>query len=184
MAASKARTGRPTRLTKQLTAKICDLIGEGHTFEHCCRKVGISRTTFFVWRQKGKAQENGKYRDFMNKVQDAEAVALQVIEDALTSHAMGGQKITETRTVTRQTGLVETTITTSIAQPNLSILLQILERRSPERWGRTEPRKAPIVQPDVTFSLFGHCRLGGDGIPILDEQGNVTGYKQTHPDEN
>jgi transposase-like protein len=75
-------TGRPTKLTPELQVALCDLIRDGNYYEAACARVGIERTTFFKWMQRGRKAKSGPLFDFFNAVQSARAESeARVVKD-------------------------------------------------------------------------------------------------------
>jgi transposase len=75
-------TGRPTKLTPELQAALCDLVRDGNYYEAACAGVGIERTTFFKWMQRGRKAKSGPLFDFFNAVQSARAESeARVVKD-------------------------------------------------------------------------------------------------------
>lgn len=65
--------GQPTKLTPELQAKICQVLELCNVLEDAALFCGLSRTTVFMWMQKGREQGHGKYRDFFDAVETAKA---------------------------------------------------------------------------------------------------------------
>ena len=66
--------GRPTKLTPELEAEILELIGGyGLTYTDACRCVGLAETTFYKWKQRGQETGRGLFREFIQKLGEAEA---------------------------------------------------------------------------------------------------------------
>ncbi len=78
--------GRPTKLTPETTAKLCEAIRLGSTYELACNSAGVSYNRFNEWRKAGEVAKNGKFREFYNTIKKAEGDAakkwLQHVEDA------------------------------------------------------------------------------------------------------
>lgn len=68
-----ARTGRPTKLTAALTAEIVKLIRIVVYEDTVADALGIDRTTFWRWKQRGEQEEEGLYHDFCNAIKKAKA---------------------------------------------------------------------------------------------------------------
>jgi hypothetical protein len=91
-APARAKIGRPTLLTPKTIEAITNAIALGATYELACQYAGISRTTFFMWKQKGEAERErlangGKpdsalgrkmrpFLDFLNAIEKAEGEAV------------------------------------------------------------------------------------------------------------
>ena len=76
--------GRPTRITDELTFRICELIRASNFVETAARKAGVGHSTLASWKAKGAVQKKGIYRDFLDAIEEAEAEA----EDALLQRAL------------------------------------------------------------------------------------------------
>lgn len=62
---SKKKTGRETKLNKEMIAEISSYIELGFTIKDTCEAVGISKETFFEWKKQGKRdKESGIKSDF------------------------------------------------------------------------------------------------------------------------
>lgn len=62
---SKKKTGRETKLNKEMIEKIARYIELGFTIKDTCEAVGINKDTFFEWKRQGKSdKENGIKSDF------------------------------------------------------------------------------------------------------------------------
>jgi transposase len=57
--------GRPTKLTSDLTKQIAKLLTDGNYVETVCDYVGLSRSTFYEWLERGENAEAGTDQDFV-----------------------------------------------------------------------------------------------------------------------
>lgn len=77
--------GRPSKLTPELQEKLLDAIEIGMTIERSCEYACINKTVFYDWIKKGKKQIKGKYRTFIDALEQADSQAeinlLQAIQD-------------------------------------------------------------------------------------------------------
>lgn len=63
---SKKKTGRETKLNKEMIAEISSYIELGFTIKDTCEAVGIEQSTFFNWKNQGKLdKENGIKSEFL-----------------------------------------------------------------------------------------------------------------------
>lgn len=61
------KTGRPTKLTEELTEQLCALLRTGEFLEHACAAVGLNKTTVYDWIKQGESEpEDGPHRIFSN----------------------------------------------------------------------------------------------------------------------
>lgn len=70
------RTGRPTKLTPEVSADVCEAIRLGMPYELAALSAGISERTFSSWRERG---ENGEqpFATFLRDLKRAEADGLR-----------------------------------------------------------------------------------------------------------
>lgn len=72
---------RPTKLDAERQERILAAIRAGSYAEPACRAAGISESTYYRWLQRGEAEEQGIYADFVRAVRRAEAEAeVQAVE--------------------------------------------------------------------------------------------------------
>jgi transposase-like protein len=68
------RTGRPTKLTPALQARIVKLVREGNYPETAAQSEGVSRATYYEWMERGRRRES-PFADFSDAVTRARATA-------------------------------------------------------------------------------------------------------------
>ena len=93
-ALEKRGRGRPTKLSPQIQAKICEILRSAGTVEQACASVGVDPSSYQHWKAKGLAQPRGKYRDFFQAVQKAMQERLLALESRIviaTRDHMAGQ---------------------------------------------------------------------------------------------
>jgi hypothetical protein len=82
---SRARVGRPTKLSPELQAKVIALISAGMFMNEACAEVGISAKTLSSWRKRGANGEE-QYEEFFEELEMALRKAegrMQIIHAAL-----------------------------------------------------------------------------------------------------
>jgi transposase len=110
--------GRPSKLTPERVARLIDALRAGHTREGAAALAGISRSTFNAWLAAAKEPSaDPELLSFLDAIKNAEIEA----EDALL-------------------GIIR-----AAAPKQWQAAAWILERRSPDRWGRRV--KAEIAAP-------------------------------------
>lgn len=114
-------TGRPSKLTPRVHAAIVDAIRDGSYVETAAEAGGISKATFYHWMERGEADEAGEFSDFFYAVRAASA---QAEIDAV-----------------RQLR--------AAAERSWQAAVAFLERRFPERWGRSERTDVEEIQPRI-----------------------------------
>ncbi len=67
--------GRPTKLTAEITEKICRYLRHGGYLETAAQAAGIDRKTLYNWIRRGEREAKGRYRDFVVQVEEAMAQA-------------------------------------------------------------------------------------------------------------
>lgn len=104
-------TGRPTKLTPQVQARIVQAIVGGNDITVAAAYAGISKTTFYAWLERGRKAKTGPFADFVDAIEKAQADA-------------------EARNVALIAKAAQDGTWTAAAW--------WLERKYPERWGRKE----------------------------------------------
>lgn len=167
MEKTKLKRGRPkgsvTKLTKDVIEKIALGISAGLTFSGAYVNAGVSKATYYKWRELGKDATGGIYKEFMDSIQEAQDKALARLEVAINKSALGGYKVIETKTITRPDGSTETAITEKVAEPDGRLMLMMLERRNPTDWAKKEKLEIFTDKP-LDVHLFGDIDLGTDGF--------------------
>lgn len=64
--------GRPTKLTPEMQAEICELLEDGCGRDDASESVGIHRATFYEWMAKGEDGDS-IYADFADAIKRAES---------------------------------------------------------------------------------------------------------------
>ena len=67
--------GRPSKLTPERQQKLVEAITAGNYYETACTYAGIAYSNFRAWMIKGEQQPTGKYHDFREAIERAEAAA-------------------------------------------------------------------------------------------------------------
>jgi transposase len=70
-ASKKHPSGRPTKLTPELQAKLCDAIRAGNYMETAAAFAGIRKATLQNWLRRGARQTQGIYHAFSEAVEKA-----------------------------------------------------------------------------------------------------------------
>lgn len=71
------QTGRPTKLTPALQARIVKLVREGNYPETAAASLGVNRATYYRWMERGEKCAKGDeiFRDFRDALTRAKAAA-------------------------------------------------------------------------------------------------------------
>ena len=121
--------GRPSKLTHERQAKICDAIRAGNYMETAAAFAGIDKTTLYAWLRKGRKANRGKHREFVDAVEKAMADA-------------------EARDVAM--------IGKAAADGTWQAAAWRLERKHPDRWGRTDRHQHQIQAAVLTAEVNPH----------------------------
>lgn len=73
MSEEKRGQGRPCKLTPVLQEKIVNAVAAGNYADTAAALAGISKGTFFAWIKKGARSHYGKFRDFSDAIEKAQA---------------------------------------------------------------------------------------------------------------
>jgi hypothetical protein len=91
-------TGRPTKLTPELTERLCEEIRKPRAISHACAAVGLHRATFHRWIADAEAEDApAELCDFRDEVARARADAAQILVDAIEKRALGYEVVKHTR---------------------------------------------------------------------------------------
>jgi hypothetical protein len=74
--------GRPSKLPKVVDAFLTQ-IKAALSIEAAAARAGVGRTTMFNWQQRGRKEEKGEYREFVNKLEEADGIAEATMTEAL-----------------------------------------------------------------------------------------------------
>jgi len=64
---------RKSKFNEAITNRIAEALRIGATYEIAAEYAGISRSTLYNWMEKGKEQNSGQYRTFLDSIKTAEA---------------------------------------------------------------------------------------------------------------
>lgn len=139
-----------------LAKKIFKLVKAGHNHITVCRAVGISRSTFNMWLERGRTGYSRDYEKFYHKVMRCEARAEIDILNTLNSHAKVDWRVNAWK----------------------------LERRFPEHWGKKDRLKAEttvnaVFNIDVKEDLGKQVLADGTARELARKiiEGNEFGYE-------
>jgi Homeodomain-like domain len=147
----------PTGLTPERRARLLELIEDGNHATTACAIVGISRTTFYNWLNRGEdaaaalAEERdvdlateGVFVDFVVTVTRARAHAERNAVDVIQRSMRGGFVLSEEPIVNADGDVVchpstgEPLFKRSFAQPDGRLALEYLARARPQEWSRQQ----------------------------------------------
>lgn len=70
---TKRGRGRPDKLTRELSNRICKLMLTGNYLETAAAAVGVSPTSVRTWLRKGAKEKRGVHCDFLTAYKESEA---------------------------------------------------------------------------------------------------------------
>lgn len=139
--------GRPTKLTTELSLKICDELRKGLFRRHAASLAGIPEATLSGWYHRGAREKRGVYRAFYESVDRAEAEFAQTGNDTLKAAAAHNPKFIQwllSRRFPEFYGRRDNVEDKSVedraaqAQATRTLLIERLERLFPEPEAKTE----------------------------------------------
>lgn len=112
------KRGRPSKINKETTNKLCKYISEGNYLDTACKLAGLDYSTMRRWILQGEEDKKGVYFEFANALKLAEAKAeAKRVDNILKAGALGG---------------------------DWKANAWYLERKYPERWGRKDHIQAEV----------------------------------------
>ena len=159
--------GRKSKFTDKTRNKIYKAIRYGLGYKEAAQAAGVGKTTLHRWRATGKAcseaesidevisqfklkneDEFWEFWEFWERLEQAEPMGEYARAARIAKVGRGGYKTTEERVTTRDAitplgavvTLNEKTVITRKVKPDWKADAWVLERRSPERWGRRESK--------------------------------------------
>ena len=132
------------KLTPEITAELCSFLRLGLPYERAAQLVGVTRATFHKWRSMGRKAKSGKYRDFWQAIETANAQAEAVHARNIAQAAAEPRTIKTKKTVTKADGSVEVHEIEKDAVADWRASQYILMARFGDRWR---------VNPDVELSV-------------------------------
>lgn len=137
--------GRPTKLTPELTVKICDMLRAGNYLETAAAYAGVDKATLHRWLKRGRAE--------MDRVEGSIGKAkIRKAEQPFVDFCNSVEKALSEGEVR------DLIIISNAAKTDWKAAAWKLERKFPDKWGRKER-----VEANLHHS-------GKDGGPIKHEQ--------------
>ena len=72
-----------SKLTPELSDKLCEAIAKGYSIPAACSTVGIVVQTYYNWFYRGEKAKSGKYRQFYCDVNNAKDKATHFVESVI-----------------------------------------------------------------------------------------------------
>lgn len=130
--------GRPTKLTKELIEEIATYLRAGNYIETTAHLVGINRDTIYEWLKRGNAEIARISKSNRARVRKKEELFVEFTDTVKKAQAQSEAMLVA------QIG--------KASEKNWTAAAWRLERKYPDRWGRTE-RNVASAQDDPLKEL-------------------------------
>ena len=130
--------GRPTKLTTELMNEIAQYLRAGNYIETTAALVGIHRDSVYEWLKRGNAEIERVSKSNRAKIRKREAIFVEFTDTVKKAQAQSEAMLV---------GLIG-----QAAQKNWTAAAWRLERKYPDKWGRTE-RNVGTAQDDPVKEL-------------------------------
>ena len=125
--------GRPTKLTTELTEEIAKYLRAGNYIETTAALVGINRDSIYEWLKRGAAEQERLMKNPRARIRKREQIFVEFSDTVKKAQAQSEAMLV---------GLVG-----KAAEKNWTAAAWRLERKFPDKWGRTE-RNVATAQND------------------------------------
>lgn len=102
--------GTPSRLSKKTIEAIAKGVENGLTLSGAAESCGIDRFTAIQWRDRGKEQKSGLFREFYEAIQRAYAKHENSLLDKMEQLALKGEKTSKVKQTTDKDGKIISTV--------------------------------------------------------------------------
>jgi predicted DNA-binding protein YlxM (UPF0122 family) len=130
--------GRPTKLTKELIEEIAQYLRAGNYIETTAALVGINRDSIYEWLKRGNAEIERVSKSNRARIRKREEIFVEFTDTVKKAQAQAEAMLV---------GLIG-----QAAQKNWTAAAWRLERKYPDKWGRTE-RNVATAQDDPVKEL-------------------------------
>ena len=130
--------GRPTKLTKELTEEVAKYLRAGNYIETTAALVGINRDSIYEWLKRGAAEQERLMKNPRARLRKREEIFVEFSDTVKKAQAQSEAMLV---------GLIG-----KAAQKNWTAAAWRLERKYPDKWGRTE-RNVATAQDDPVKEL-------------------------------
>lgn len=130
--------GRPTKLTKELIEEIAQYLRAGNYIETTAALVGIHRDSIYEWLKRGNAEIDRVSKSNRSRIRKKEEIFVEFTDTVKKAQAQSEAMLV---------GLIG-----QAAQKNWTAAAWRLERKYPDKWGRTE-RNVATAQDDPVKEL-------------------------------
>ena len=125
--------GRPTKLTTELTEEIAKYLRAGNYIDTTAALVGINRDSIYEWVKRGAAEQERLMKNPRARIRKREQIFVEFSDTVKKAQAQSEAMLV---------GLVG-----KAAEKNWTAAAWRLERKFPDKWGRTE-RNVATAQDD------------------------------------
>lgn len=130
--------GRPTKLTKELIEEIAQYLRAGNYIETTAALVGIHRDSIYEWLKRGNAEIERVSKSNRARIRKREEIFVEFTDTVKKAQA--------------QAEAMLVSLIGQAAQKNWTAAAWRLERKYPDKWGRTE-RNVATAQDDPVKEL-------------------------------
>jgi len=127
--------GRPTKLTKELINEIAQYLRAGNYIETTAALVGIHRDSIYEWLKRGNAEIERVSKSNRARIRKREEIFVEFTDTVKKAQAQAEAMLV---------GLIG-----QAAQKNWTAAAWRLERKYPDKWGRTERNVATATDDPV-----------------------------------
>jgi predicted DNA-binding protein YlxM (UPF0122 family) len=127
--------GRPTKLTKELINEIAQYLRAGNYIETTAALVGVHRDSIYEWLKRGNAEIERVSKSNRARIRKREEIFVEFTDTVKKAQAQAEAMLV---------GLIG-----QAAQKNWTAAAWRLERKYPDKWGRTERNVATATDDPV-----------------------------------
>ena len=125
-----SKVGAKTKLTEELTDKICKLIEKDtYSINEICKQVGISHTTYFEWKN-----TNAEFSERIKKAHQNALEQYKVEARKSLRKLVNGFTVTNKKKITRRGIIVEEVEEVKHIEPNTAAVIFTLTNTDPENF--------------------------------------------------
>lgn len=119
-----SKGGRPTKLTKEVQAKICNAIRAGNYMETASAYAGISKSTLYEWLRRGEREKQRVAENNRARIRKSEQIYVEFSDSV--EKALAESEVRDVALIAKA------------SETQWQAAAWRLERRFPERWGKKD----------------------------------------------
>lgn len=168
-----------TEVTPMIIDAICEAVENGATYEVAALSVGIHPQTLVNWLKRGNSmleKERTPLTEVFAKKLASSIAKREILSLKRVNDASEGGKLIEETIITQSNGNTRTT--KKYSAPNVNADMWYLERKHPERWGKTTHSNVDITHTIRSYTddeLDNRIRQIVEGTDILNKTDIVEG---------